>query len=283
MKVGQVIKIHSGIYSVLCGGEIVRCSARGSLKIKSDGIITGDFVQIDEGARTVDKVLERKNSFIRPSVANVDAVNVVVASPPRPDFIMLDKLLLTLSSKDVEIIITVNKSDLSECVYDEVLANYSDAGYKIFLVSAETREGLDDLKRELKGKLVAFAGQSAVGKSSLVNALFGLKLKTNDVSDKTQRGRHTTTVSEIHECGEYRVADTPGFSVLKPDIKPEEVALYYPEYYQRLPQCKFRLCTHSGEPDCKVIEDVNAGVLSKERYSRYVQILDEIKKENSKY
>ena len=283
MKIGQVVKIHSGIYSVLCEGEIIKCSARGVLKIRSDGIVTGDFVRIDERAKTIDNVLERKNSFIRPSVANVDAVNVVIASPPRPDYIMLDKLLLTLSSKDVEIIITVNKSDLSECVYEEVLSNYKDAGYKIYLVSAETKEGLEELRGELKGKLVAFAGQSAVGKSSLVNALFGLKLKTNEVSDKTQRGRHTTTVSEIHECGEYRIADTPGFSVLKPDIKPEEVALYYPEYFQRLPQCKFRCCTHAGEPDCEVVKDVRAGILSKDRYSRYIQILDEIKKENLKY
>ncbi len=280
---GQVVKMNAGRYTVLCGDKIYECSARGNLKIKSDGIVTGDYVSIDERTLTVDKVLERKSFFIRPSIANVDAVNVVVASPPKPDFIMLDKLLLALFSQDVEVIISVNKSDLNSGVFNEIVANYGDTGCKIVQVSATTGEGLDELKKLLENKLVAFAGQSAVGKSSLVSALFGLKLKTGDVSEKTLRGRHTTTVAEIYSCGNIRIADTPGFSVIKPQIEPEDIALFYPEYFSRLPYCKFRMCTHVSEPGCKVSQDVESGLLSSDRYLRYKDIFNEIKSEKLKY
>ena len=280
---GQVIKIHSGIYTVLAAGKKYECSARGNLKIKSEGIITGDYVKIDEAAATVDTVLARKSYFVRPSIANVDAVNVVIAYPPKPDYFMLDKLLLTLFSKDVEVIISVNKTDLDGGVYSEVYKNYADTGCRMFQVSALTGEGIPELKEFLRGKLVAFAGQSAVGKSSLVNALFGLNLKTDDVSVKTGRGRHTTTVSEIFDCGGIRVADTPGFSIIRPDIPAEDAALYYPEYFKRLGQCKFRCCTHISEPGCKVLYDVTSGELSKDRYLRYKNIFAELKQEKSKY
>lgn len=284
MKVGQVVKIHSSRFTVLMETERIECTARGSLKIKSGGIVTGDYVEVDDANRTINKVLKRKSYFIRPNIANVDAVNIVVASPPKPDYTLLDKLILSLYSQGVEVIISVNKTDLNHDVYTEIISNYSEVGCSILQVSALNGEGIDLLKEKLKGKLVAFAGQSAVGKSSILNALFGLDLKTNDVSEKTQRGRHTTTVSEIYDIDGIRVADTPGFSVLKPDILPEEVALFYPEYFSRLSQCKFRCCTHTGEPDCKVFKDVRDGVLSSERYERYKLIYNEIKEEyNNKF
>ncbi|MBP5308068.1 MAG: ribosome small subunit-dependent GTPase A [Clostridia bacterium] len=280
---GQVVKIHSGRYTILCDGMTFDCSARGNLKIKSDGIVTGDLVEIDEIALTIDKVLPRKTFFVRPSVANVDAVNVVIACPPKPDYNMLDKLLLTLFSEKVEVIISVNKSDLPHDVYGEVLKNYSETGCNIVQVSAVTGEGLSRLKELMRGKLVAFAGQSAVGKSSLVNALFDTELKTNEVSGKTQRGRHTTTVAEIYERDGVRIVDTPGFSVIRPDILPEDVALFYPEYFSRLEKCKFRRCTHTTEPDCAVKNDVLSGVLSPERYMRYKNIFNELKRDKLKY
>lgn len=284
MKIGQIVKNHSGRYSVVCDGESYVCSAKGSLKIKSSGLVAGDFVEFDENLCVISKILLRKTYFIRPNVANIDAVNVVVALPPKPDFLMLDKLILTLISHNVEVIITVNKIDLGSEVYGEIVKNFSETGCEIIQVSAFSGEGVDVLKEKLKGKLVAFAGQSAVGKSSLVNALFGLQLKTNDVSEKTQRGRHTTTVSEIYDFDGIRVVDTPGFSMIKPDLLPEEVGLFYPEYFSRLPKCKFRGCTHMGEPGCKVVSDVEMGKLSKERYLRYKTIFNELKEEqNNKF
>ena len=283
MVSGQVIKIHSGRYFVLAGEKVLECSARGNLKIKSDGIVTGDFVEVDENSLAVNKVLPRKSYFIRPSIANVDAVNVVVACPPKPDYLMLDKLLLSLFAGEVEVIISVNKSDLPNAVFDETVSNYAETGCKILQVSALTGEGIDELKNLLKGKLVAFAGQSAVGKSSMVNALFGLDLKTNDVSEKTQRGRHTTTVAEIYERDGVRIADTPGFSAIRPDIPPEDIAMYYPEYFSRQNGCRFRCCTHTTEPDCKVKEAVASGELSPDRYLRYKSIFEELKREKLRY
>jgi len=284
MKVGQVVKIHSGRYSVVSDGKSFVCSARGVLRVKSNGVVTGDIVEFDDKLLTINKVRERRSFFIRPSIANVDAVNIVVASPPKPDYLMLDKLLLTLHSQGVEVIISVNKTDLGGSVYTDIVNNYSMAGVTIVQVSAHTGEGVEQLRALLSGKLVAFAGQSAVGKSSLVNALFGLNLRTNDVSEKTQRGRHTTTVAEIYDFGDVRVADTPGFSVIKPDVLPEEAALFYPEYFERLEFCKFRSCTHVGEPGCRVRDDVDAGLLCRERYLRYKTILQELKEEqDNKY
>jgi ribosome biogenesis GTPase len=228
--------------------------------------------------------MPRNSYFIRPSVANLDAVNVVIASTPKPDYLMLDKLILTLFSQGVEVVFVVNKTDLGNEVVEEVKNHYAETDCKIVSVSASTGEGVEELKKVLSGKLVAFAGQSAVGKSSLVNALFGLNLRTNEVSEKTQRGRHTTTVAEIFCMGDIRIVDTPGFSVVKPDIKSEELALFYPEYFSRLQDCKYRTCTHINEPDCRVRKDVEGGLLSAERYLRYKTIFNEIKQdENNKY
>ncbi len=282
MVKGQVLKARAGRFTVGLKNGMIDCFAKGNLKIKSDGIVTGDYVEVEEKTRTVVKVLERSSYFIRPNIANIDAVNIVVASPPKPDFLMLDKLILCFLSQGIEVIFSVNKSDLNTGVYDEILANYGQIGCDIVQVSAHTGEGIDNLKSMLSGKLVAFAGQSAVGKSSLVNAMFGLKLRTDDVSEKTQRGRHTTTAATIYEFGDIRVADTPGFSVIIPDILPEEAALFYPEYFELLPECRFRGCTHTEEPDCAVIKAVADCKLNKNRYERYKQIYKELKeiKEN---
>lgn len=284
MKRGQVIRIRAGRYNVNCDGKFYECSARGQLRIKSDGIVPGDYVEIDERSRTIDKVLPRKNLFIRPNVANVDTVNIVVASPPEPDFYMLDKLILSLLSKEAEIIISVNKSDINSDIFAEIYKNYSQIGCSIIQVSARTGYGIDELKEKLKGKFVAFAGQSAVGKSSLINALFGLDIRTNDVSDKTQRGRHTTTATRIYEFDGVRVADTPGFSAIIPDLLPEEAGLFYPEYFALLPECRYRGCTHTGEPGCAVSKAVADGDLPLDRYTRYKLIVEELKnKEDNKY
>ncbi|MBQ9710306.1 MAG: ribosome small subunit-dependent GTPase A [Clostridia bacterium] len=255
------------------------------MKIKSLGIVTGDYVEFDEKALTVNKVvLPRKSCFIRPSVANVDAVNIVIASPPKPDYLMIDKLIISLMAQGVEVVLVVNKTDLGHDVYSDVKKNYGDIGCPIVSVSALTGEGVAEWKALLKGKLVAFAGQSAVGKSSLVNALFGLNLKTNDVSEKTQRGRHTTTVAQIYDMDDVRIVDTPGFSVIKPDISYRDLGLFYPEYFSRLQDCKYRGCTHSGEPGCAVKEAVDKGELCRDRYLRYKTIFDELKEEeNNKY
>lgn len=279
---GQVVKIRSDKYFVKSENGLFVCSARGGLRIKSDGIVTGDYIEFDEKKLTVDKLLPRKNLFYRPNVANVDAVNVVVACPPPPDFLMLDKLIVSLCSEKVQVYISVNKTDVNNDTFDRVKRDYAMAGFSVYSVSAKTGEGIEALKNEFKGKLVAFAGQSAVGKSSLLNALFGLELKTGDVSEKTLRGKHTTTAAEIFEKDGVRIVDTPGFSVITPNLLPEELGLFYPEYFAKLQECKYRGCTHTGEPGCAVQKAVETGELCRERYLRYKAIFEELKEIQSK-
>ena len=279
---GQIIKIRSGKYFVKSESREFVCSARGGLRMKTDGIVTGDFVEFNEKTLTVDKILPRKNLFYRPSVANIDAVNVVVACPPPPDFLLLDKLIVSLCAENVEVFISVNKTDIDRDTFDRIKKNYGEAGFPVFSVSAKTGDGLNELKEAFKGNLVAFAGQSAVGKSSLLNALFGLELKTGDVSEKTLRGKHTTTAAEIFDFDDVRIVDTPGFSAITPDLLPEELGLFYPEYFERLKDCKYRGCTHTGEPGCAVEKAVKNGELCEDRYIRYKTVFNELKEIQSK-
>jgi len=276
---GQIIKVSAGKFYVSADGKVYECSAKGVLKIKSDGIMTGDYVDFD--GISVLKVYERKNALSRPNVSNIDLVNIVIGDPPRPDFIMLDKLIISCVARNAEIIITVNKNDIAPELIKEINDNYSKAVGKILSVSAKTGEGLEDLKQLLQGKLTAFAGQSAVGKTSLINAIYGLNLKTNVVSEKSQRGTHTTTVSEIYEKDGMRVIDTPGFSSVYNDIKAEELYNYYPDYIEAQKLCYYKACTHTAEPDCAVKEAVENGELSKERYLRYKQLYTELKSNRS--
>ena len=176
----------------------------------------------------------------------------------------------------LEIIFAVNKADVSDKLFAEIKKTYEHIPAKFFSLSAETCTGLSEFSKHLVNKLVLFAGQSAVGKTSLVNSLFGLNLRTGVLSEKTNRGKHTTTYSEIHTVFDTAVIDTPGFAVIDAEVKSDELALWYPEYFERLQDCKFRGCNHADEPDCAVKRDVENGVLSKERYERYLQIRNEL-------
>lgn len=277
MKEGRVIKINAGVYTVKSGGETFELSARGVLKIKSKGISAGDFVLFDGGA--VISVKERKNYFIRPNVANVDCINAVLASMPKPDFLMLDKLLLAAAAQKVETFITVNKTDITEEALNQVKREYSYSGARIFAVSAADGSGLKELTESMLGKFVCFAGQSAVGKTSIINRITGGSAKTGELSKKTERGRHTTTVTEIAECGGIMVADTPGFSSFT--FAGGEISSLYPEFSAAAGLCRFRGCTHTAEPDCEVKRLAEEGAVPMGRYSRYSEILKEIKQSRS--
>lgn len=241
----------------------------------------GDFVDIEK--ETIVKVYDRKSYFIRPSMANIDLVNIVVANPPKPDYYVLDKLIIACEKVGVEYVITVNKSDLTDTAVEEIRKNYDDVVKNIFFTSTVTGEGLEELKKFIKGKLCAFAGQSAVGKTSLINAILGTDYLTNGVSEKTKRGRHTTTYSQIIESSGYRVADTPGFSVIKADVNYEELGEYYPEFFKFSEKCRYRGCSHITEPDCMVKNAVESGLIYKDRYSRYVELYKKLKENRNEY
>lgn len=277
---GQIIKIHSGKYFVKANGEVYECSAKGALKIKSDGIFTGDFVEIENGV--IKGVKERKSRLIRPSVANVDCVMIVVANPPEPDLYLFDKLIATAYSRNIPCAMVVNKMDCNPQTAEIIRDNYSDAVDNIFNVSAKSGEGVEELKSFLSGKLVVFSGQSAVGKTSIVNRLFGENRRTGEVSVKTQKGKQTTTVSEITEREGIRVIDTPGFTAMDIDIEEDVFPWSYPEFSRLANDCRFADCRHINEPDCAVKKSVEKGEIFSGRYKRYKEIYKEIK-EKSKY
>lgn len=274
--IGQVYKVHSNAYFVKIGDSVVRCGARGILKIKSDGISVGDFVCVDN--RTIELVKVRNNHFIRPNVSNIDLIVAVFSPEPKPDFYLIDKLLINAIKENVDFVIAVNKSDLDVNLLEIIKKEYSPLGVKVIGVCAKTGEGITELKSILHNKLSVFAGQSAVGKTSLVNAMFNLDLKVGDLSEKILRGKHTTTRSEIFEYENIKIVDSPGFAVLDADVKLNELPDCYPDYVSVASECKFRGCSHVSEPECKVKQLVEVGALSKERYDRYVEIYNDISK-----
>ena len=279
--VGQVYKAHSNVFYVMCDGKLNKCVARGILKHKSDGILVGDYVKFDKGA--INEVLERKNRFIRPSVSNLDMIVAVVSPEPKPDLQLIDKLLISAIKENVDFVIAVNKQDLSLDFAKTIKEEYKDVDVKIIELSAKNKNGIDDLKNLMKGKVTAFAGQSAVGKTSLVNSMFGLNLKTGELSEKISRGKHTTTRSEIFNFEDYKILDTPGFAVIDAEVSIDDLPEYYPEYFTVSNECKFRGCKHVNEPFCRVKELVNNGKLSRSRYNRYVEIYNEITKRREVY
>lgn len=278
---GQVYTAHSNKYYVKCGLDLIKCDARGVLKIKSEGISVGDYVNVEGGVIT--QIFERKNSFIRPKVSNVDKVIAVFSPEPKPDFYLLDKLYLNCVKENVEFIIVVNKTDLEKDLFDRVKDEYGVLGVKVLNVCAQNGDGLENLKNILSNNLSVLAGQSAAGKTSLINAMFNLDLKTGDLSEKISRGKHTTTRSQIYEFGDIKIIDSPGFAVIDADVSIKDLPNCYPEYLQLAGGCKFRGCSHVSEPDCMVKQAVEMGKLSKNRYERYLEIYEEISKRRTIY
>lgn len=273
---GQVYKVHTDSYSVKIEEKLNRCGARGILKRKGEGISVGDIVDIEND--TIKSIHKRKNKFIRPNVANIDLIAAVISPEPKPDFYLIDKLYLNAVKEGVEFFIVVNKTDMNADLFSVIQQEYGSLGVEIVSVSAKDGVGFDLLKNKLNGKLTVLAGQSAAGKTSIVNKLFGLDLKTGEVSEKIARGKHTTTRSEIFEKDNIKIIDSPGFAVIDAVVDLIDLPKCYPEYFEVEHLCKFRGCSHISEPDCKVKELVNSGVLSKKRYERYIEIYEEISK-----
>jgi len=275
----RVIKAMSNLFAVDTDSGVLTCPARKKLKGEA-GIIAGDFVRLEQegGAYVVSEILPRKNSLIRPLVANIDRLVAVAALIPKPDFFLIDKLIINANRQDIDIVLCLNKSDLSTELYAELCAQYGEIVDKIIITSAADGE-VSELKSVLSNKLSCLAGQSAVGKSSLINALIGKPVqKTDVISEKAERGKNTTTRAEILKLAQNSyIIDTPGFSMLDiHGVLPEELALYYPEYVEVLPDCRYRGCTHTAEPGCRVRELASEGGLSRSRYERYCAMFSEL-------
>lgn len=296
IKKGIIIKGVGGFYTVLSedGGTCV-CKARGLFRKQAITPAVGDRTEYaeqqtpDGKAKTgyLMSILPRKNELIRPACANIDRLFIVIAaSKPLPDLLLADKLLILAEKHGIEPILIINKCDeAEETAVDSIARQYAPAGYRIHRVSAATGEGLDEVRPYLASGVICLAGQSAVGKSSLLNALLpGAGLKVGSLSEKTERGRHTTRHTELIPLPSGgAVLDTPGFSLLDAlELEPEEIRLLYPELRGEEENCRFSGCLHVTEPGCRVkkelIIDKNTGKtkgIHRERYERYVRLVNE--------
>ncbi len=296
MQQGVLLKAFGGFYFVESEDKTYACTLRGRLKqeLKKQplGLLAGDevlFVPLSEDEGVVEELLPRRNYLIRPKIANVDQCLIILAvQHPQPDFLLLDRLLVCMYAAGIEPLLCLNKIDLpgSEEIYRRILAAYQQTGMTILGISALNDHGLDSLHEKLAGRHSTVAGPSGAGKSTLLNLLQSERvLQTGEISRKLQRGRHTTrTVELLPLAGGGWVADTPGFSRLDfpPDITPDDLAGYYPDFLPLAAGCRFESCRHEQEPDCRVKAAVAAGDFPAERYQRYL-ILREILRQRSLY
>lgn len=286
---GILIKAISGFYYVNCGGNVYECKARGNFRKTGISPVVGDTVEFtctDSTHGIVEAVNNRKNIFIRPLVANIDKLFIVSAyATPKPDTLMIDRLTAQAIYSNIEPIVVFNKADMGD--FDELYNIYSKSGLKTYIVSAKYNIGIDLLREEIHGCVCAFSGNSGVGKSSILNALFSdLNLKTGEVSEKLGRGRHTTRHTELFETenGGF-VVDTPGFSSVETtenlyDFK-LSLADCFPDFKEYINGCKFTSCTHINEKGCSLIAAVNDGNVQRSRYNSYVALMNELKNVSS--
>ena len=280
-KTGRIIRSISGFYDVQTADGPVTCRARGILRKQGQSPLTGDIAQItvEKGKGMVEKILPRKNSFVRPAVANVDALVVFAANVnPVTEPFLIDRVAAIAGDQEVPVILCVNKCDLDPAV--DLVRIYNKAGFSVICTSAETGDGVEELRALLKGKLTAFTGNSGVGKSSILNKLCpDLALPTGEVSEKLGRGRHTTRHVELYSLGEDTyVADTPGFSSFDTDqmdvILKENLQYAFPDFGPYVGSCRFDDCSHRKEPGCAVTAALAAGEIEKTRYDSYLRLYE---------
>ena len=280
-QTGRIIRSLSGFYDVQTPEGIITCRGRGSLRRSGESPLTGDVVEItaEKGKGMVEKILPRKNSFVRPAVANIDALVVFAANVnPVTEPFLIDRVAAIAGDQDVAVYLCVNKCDLDPAV--DLVKIYRNAGFTVIAASAETGEGVEQLRQLIRGKLTAFTGNSGVGKSSMLNRLCpALNLPTGEVSEKLGRGRHTTRHVELYclEQDTY-VADTPGFSSFDTDqmevILKENLQYSFPDFGEYLGCCQFHDCTHRKEPGCAVRKAVEDGLVEKTRYDSYLRLYE---------
>ena len=278
---GRIIRSLSGFYEVRTGTGTVTCRARGSLRRESQIPLTGDLVSIsiERGKGMVERILPRRNSFARPAVANVDALVVFAANVnPVTEPFLIDRVAAIAGDQEVPVYLVVNKCDLDPA--RELIRIYTHAGFPVIAASAETGEGIGQLWELIRGKLVAFTGNSGVGKSSILNRLCpALQLPTGEVSEKLGRGRHTTRHVELYDLGEETyVADTPGFSSFDTDqmdvMLKENLQYAFPDFGPYIGDCQFHDCSHRKEPGCAVRAALDAGAIEPTRYDSYLRLYE---------
>lgn len=277
---GIVVKVHGNSYVVKVDEQKVLCVAKGILKFKKMQILVGDFVEVDMETKSITKIYPRKNEFIRPPIANVDQLIIVVASAdPSPDLMLLDKQIVMAEKNGVEPIICINKIDL-DAEYSDIIETYENIGYQVITTTAKNGIGIDKIARLINNKITAFSGNSGVGKSALTNNIFNEEVAIEgETSEKLQRGKHTTKHVELYEFAKNSfIADTPGFSSFDVEgINAKDLAEYFIEFNNYIPDCEYRSCTHIKELNCGVKKAVSKRKIDKGRYERYVALYEKMK------
>ena len=287
MMEGIIVRGRGGFYTARDqeGNEYV---LRAKKKFRRQRIspLVGDQILFTPGTGEgkeedgwVEEIMPRTSQCLRPPVANVSLLCIVMAPRPAPDWLLADKLLLFARKQGLQTLLAVNKADLDEApgVIGEAKAMYAGADTDVIALSAQSGQAIEQLKARLSGHTCCFSGQSGVGKSTLLNALFGLSQETGDISRKIQRGKNTTRHAELFTFGDIRVIDTPGFSLLEMDEAFDPVLLrdYYPEFAPYADTCRFSPCYHGSEPGCGVLKAAKEGKISAARLERYHTLLAE--------
>lgn len=281
---GRIVKGIGGFYYVEAAGIIYECKARGVFRKKDVTPLVGDWVQIllsEDGTGTISEIIPRKNQLIRPPIANLDQLFLVVSiCDPAPSTLVIDKMIAAAEDQGIEPVLVVSKTDLQDAGWLQEI--YEKAGIPFYALSSVTGEGIDKIHPLLKGKITAFTGNTGAGKSSLLNRIdpsFGLE--TGEISQKLGRGRHTTRHVELLPVEGGYVADTPGFSFIQIErynmVRKENLQFCFREFAPYLNTCQFVSCSHVKEKGCAVLEAVKKGEISVSRHESYVAMYNEVK------
>ena len=284
---GKIIKGIAGFYYVDAEGKRYECKAKGIFRKDHRKPLVGDDVEMEildeeKAIGNIRELLPRRSELIRPAVANVDQAMIIFAvTSPQPNFNLLDRFLIMMKQQDLPCLICFNKMDLDqENLEREYRSIYENSGYPVCMISVKQERGIEELRSWLKGKTTTVAGPSGVGKSSLINLLLGERtMETGTLSEKIDRGKHTTRHSELLELGECTyIFDTPGFSSLELfDIEKEELASFYKEFEPYEQNCRFGGCSHTAEPVCGIKDAVKQKKISSVRYENYCLLYEELK------
>ena len=281
---GLIVKAISGFYYVETAEMLYECKARGVFRKKGISPCVGDRVNLsikNDSKGTVDEILPRKNSIIRPPLANLDRLFIVSSvAEPSPNMIIIDKITAVAVSKEIEPVIIFTKSDLGDC--SELLEIYRNSGITALSYSIKTGEGRENILSLLENKISAFTGNTGVGKSSMLNSLFPeFEIQTAEISKKLGRGRHTTRHSELYKINGGYVADTPGFSTVDIEryevVELDKIQYCFPEFDDYIYNCRFTGCSHTVEKGCAVLQAVRDGKIAKSRHESYQFMYNEVK------
>ena len=284
---GKVISTIGGVYDVyLENNSIIKVTPLGILKHKKIKIIVGDEVEVSLQDKTLNDVYPRKNILIRPRISNID-LGVIVMSLKEPNFssYLLDKFLTLLNISQIKPLVILTKVDLSDSeVINQIISNYQLLGIEVIPYSKVSKEGLNDIISSIKGKSVAFMGQSGVGKSSLINLIDpDFSRKEGEFSFTLGRGKHQTKEVVLLPYEDGFIGDTPGFSSLELNIYKEDLAKSFPLINQNFHLCRYSNCLHQNEPGCKIIELVESQKISRTNYQNYLDLLNELISRKDRY